>query len=107
MSFHPRWIGRRRFVQAGVTALLALPAVALHPGRTARAAEQLDPASGPAQALNYTPDAAGSPRSADHHRCAVCVHYQGSTGDDDGPCNIFQGKLVNADGWCSAFAEKS
>ncbi|MEF1220553.1 high-potential iron-sulfur protein [Photobacterium damselae] len=38
--------------------------------------------------------------------CANCALIQGKDGDEWRPCAIFPGKLVNANGWCSAYAPK-
>ena len=39
--------------------------------------------------------------------CAGCQLYQGKSGDKDGPCSIFAGKLVSGKGWCSAWVKKA
>jgi len=36
--------------------------------------------------------------------CASCVLLQGEKGDSWRPCQLFPGKLVSAEGWCSAWA---
>jgi len=38
--------------------------------------------------------------------CAGCSLYGGDEGDEWGSCAIFAGKMVNANGWCSAFVAK-
>ncbi|MDP2532896.1 high-potential iron-sulfur protein [Photobacterium damselae subsp. piscicida] len=38
--------------------------------------------------------------------CANCALIQGKDGDEWRPCAIFPDKLVNANGWCSAYAPK-
>jgi hypothetical protein len=38
--------------------------------------------------------------------CANCVQLTGKEGDEWRPCNIFPGKLVNANGWCKVWAPK-
>ena len=38
-------------------------------------------------------------------KCSNCVLYQG--GESWGGCSIFPGKLVNAEGWCNAWAPKA
>lgn len=38
--------------------------------------------------------------------CKNCVLFQGKDGDEWGPCSIFGGKLVNANGWCATYAPK-
>jgi len=39
--------------------------------------------------------------------CANCMQVQGKDGDEWRGCNIFPGKLVNANGWCAAWAKKA
>ncbi len=36
--------------------------------------------------------------------CSNCVLLQGEKGDSWRPCQLFPGKLVSAEGWCSAWA---
>lgn len=69
--------------------------------------EESDPT---AQALGYVHDAAdvdGSqqPRYEEGQVCANCNLYtaDSSSEEDWGGCSIFPGKLVNANGWCSAY----
>lgn len=66
-----------------------------------------------AQALGYKHDAARVdprqfPSRADpagtREFCRNCVHYQGPADQPWAPCTIFPGRLVSADGWCSAWA---
>jgi hypothetical protein len=38
--------------------------------------------------------------------CANCVQLVGKEGDQWRPCNIFPGKVVNADGWCKVWVLK-
>ncbi|MBT8100786.1 MAG: high-potential iron-sulfur protein, partial [Gammaproteobacteria bacterium] len=38
--------------------------------------------------------------------CANCALIQGNDGDEWRPCQIFPGKVVNANGWCSVWAPK-
>ena len=39
--------------------------------------------------------------------CSNCLQLQGNAGDQWRPCNIFAGKLVNADGWCKVWVKKT
>jgi len=39
--------------------------------------------------------------------CSNCALIQGNDGDEWRPCQIFPGKLVNANGWCSVWAPKA
>jgi High potential iron-sulfur protein len=45
---------------------------------------------------NYKPD----------QKCSTCLQLQGKVGDPWRPCNIFPGKLVNANGWCRVYVKK-
>lgn len=74
---------------------------------------RLEESDSMAQALGYKHDAAEvdpeqfpsrtGPDSANEF-CKNCVHYQAPADVQWAPCTIFPGKLVNADGWCSAWA---
>lgn len=100
---------RRGFVGAAV---VAIPAAAIFTSReaAAQAAQNLpkldlnDPV---AKALMYVHDASQSkaPNYKAGSDCANCVQIQGTTGEWRG-CTAFPGKLVNAKGWCSAWAKK-
>ena len=39
--------------------------------------------------------------------CSTCLQLQGNAGDAWRPCNIFAGKLVNANGWCKVWVKKA
>lgn len=74
---------------------------------------RLDESDTMAQALGYKHDASRVdpgqfPSRADpggvNEFCHNCVHYQGPADQPWAPCTIFPGNLVNADGWCSAWA---
>jgi hypothetical protein len=73
--------------------------------------EESDPT---ATALGYRHAAADVdpgryPRYQDGQACANCNLFQAGVGDDAGwgGCSIFPGKLVNANGWCSAYVAKA
>ena len=38
--------------------------------------------------------------------CANCQLYHGEEGAETGPCDIFSGNLVSANGWCMSWLEK-
>lgn len=40
-------------------------------------------------------------------RCDGCMLYQGAPKSSSGPCQIMPGKLVDSNGWCSAFQKKA
>ena len=65
-----------------------------------------------AQAMKYTHDAStvdASTRTnpAAEQTCANCALIQGEDGQEWRPCQIFPGKLVAADGWCTVWAPKA
>lgn len=65
-----------------------------------------------AQALGYkndtkTVDAGRYPNHAPDQACANCALYSGQAGQEWGPCGIFPGNQVNANGWCSAYNRKA
>ncbi len=64
-----------------------------------------------AQALGYqhnadNVDAQRFPNRDPAHRCSSCILYQGNSEDAWGPCSLFPGKVVNANGWCSSYVAK-
>jgi hypothetical protein len=101
---------RRGFVGA---AAVAIPAAAIFGSREAAAQANLpklsltDPV---AKALLYTENAATvdkskAPTFKPGSNCNNCAQIQGAAGDWR-PCAAFPGKLVAAQGWCSAWIEK-
>ena len=99
---------RRRFFRITAVGLAAAPfANALLSGaaHAATAVKESDPT---ATALGYMMDATKSTKRTDKAAtCANCSLYSGKAGAADGPCTIFQGNLVNAKGWCSAWVKKT
>ena len=103
-------IARRKFIQLSA---VAAAGVLVQPGRAARAEDmpQLSEDDPMAQGMKYTHDAssvdpASRPNSAADQTCANCALVQGNDGDAWRPCQIFPGKLVNANGWCTVWAPK-
>lgn len=39
-------------------------------------------------------------------KCSTCIQLQAGTGDHR-PCNLFPGKLVNVNGWCKVWVQKT
>ncbi|NKI36007.1 hypothetical protein HFP89_12625 [Wenzhouxiangella sp. XN79A] len=73
------------------------------------AQEQLDPSDPQASALGYVHNTedVDNGKFASHdvsQNCANCQLAQGGDGEWIG-CAIFPGKLVNKDGWCSAWVK--
>lgn len=70
---------------------------------------RLEESDGTAQALGYRHDASqvDSSRYGRYQagqKCSKCSLYQADSGEAGwGACSIFPGKLVNAEGWCSAY----
>jgi anaerobic selenocysteine-containing dehydrogenase len=99
---------RRRFFKITAIGLAAAPfANALMSG-VAQAVDAVKESDPTAAALGYVMDATKSTKRTDKAAvCSTCNLYTGKAGAADGPCTIFQGKLVNAKGWCSAWVKKA
>ena len=68
-----------------------------------------DPA---AVALGYAPDttkvdAKKYPKHSKEQNCANCQLYAGKPKEAAGPCPLFAGTQVAANGWCSAWVKKA
>lgn len=104
-------IARRKFIQLSAVAVAGALA---SPGRRAYAQEMPHLAEDDPMAVNmkYTHDASTVDPStranpAAEQDCSNCALIQGNEGDQWRPCQIFPGKLVNNDGWCSVWAPKA
>jgi len=104
-------IARRKFIQLSAAAAAGC---IVYPGRATYASDlpQLAEDDSMAQAMKYTHDASSVDPStranpADPQTCANCALAQGNDGEAWLPCQIFPGKSVNANGWCSVWAPKS
>lgn len=97
-------IKRRKFVSLMGASAAVIPVSALVASLPSRAddAPLVDPESAQAQALQYV--AVGE--NPDLH-CVNCMLYTGAEGADKGPCPLFPGASVAAEGWCSAFVPKA
>ena len=105
---------RRNVLRMGSIAMVAVAAGTVLGSRRAAAAEppKLDEKDAQAQALGYRHDATKVDRKKfatyqTGQACANCQQFQGKAGADWAPCTIFQGKEVNAKGWCSAWVKKA
>lgn len=94
-------IARRQFIQLSA---VAAAGCFVRPGAEARADDlpHLAEDDLTAQSLKYIDKSA-----MDGQTCAGCALIQGADGDVWRPCQIFPGKLVNAEGWCSVWAPKA
>ena len=92
-------VNRRDFLKLSGTSLigLTLGSVALR----ANAQEQLQADDPSAKASNYT-----AASTVDGAKCNNCMYIQGADGEQHRPCAIFPNKLVNANGWCSAWVKR-
>lgn len=80
--------------------------------RTAQGQQKVDPKDPQAAALGYVDDTtkvdkARFPKHANEQRCGNCQLYSAGADSKEGPCAVFGGKLVAADGWCSAWVKKA
>ena len=99
---------RRRFFKITAIGLAAAPFASALMSGVAQAADALKESDPTASALGYVMDATKSTKRTDKTAtCANCSQYSGKAGAADGPCTIFQGKLVTAKGWCSAWVKKA
>jgi len=108
---------RRHFLKIGAFSLVSVPIYWLS-SQQAHAADmpQLAESDPAAQALGYVHDAAkadvekfpkrSGPDGANQF-CKNCQLYTGPDGSEWGPCSIFPGKVVNANGWCNAWIQKA
>ena len=107
MSSHR--IPRRTLLKNALLGVAAAPAVGWL--RRVDAAVELDPNDPQAKALGYvkdakTVDAKANPNYKSGQHCANCLQAQGKPGDALLPCNIFPGKLVQAQGWCKVWVKR-
>lgn len=103
-------IARRRFIQLSA---VAAAGCLVRPGQAEAQSDlpHLDPGDPQAQALKYTHDSstvdpAARLQPAENQHCANCALIVGTEGEWRG-CQIFPGKAVNQNGWCSAWAPKA
>ena len=90
---------RRRFIKLTAIGLAAAPFANTLLSGIAGAADMVTEADPQASALGYKADAAKAEKRTDATaHCANCGLYTGKAGDASGPCAIFQGKLVAANG---------
>ncbi|MFQ5609570.1 MAG: high-potential iron-sulfur protein [Woeseiaceae bacterium] len=104
-------IARRKFIQLSAAAAAGC---FMTDSRKSAAQElpKLEESDPMAQAMKYTRDASTVDPSAmtkpdKVQTCDNCALVQGDDGEDWRPCQIFPGKLVAGDGWCSVWALKT
>jgi hypothetical protein len=104
---------RRDFVVSlGSLAGAAAVGAALAPVAFAKALPHLTAQDPQALALHYTEDASQidaskTPSHTAGAKCANCRLYQGASSDAFGPCQLYPGKAVSANGWCIGYQKKT
>ena len=103
---------RRTVLKNALAGLAALPAAGLVGEAAAQTAPpHLDEKDSLAVAMGYVHDAKKVdankvPQFKPGSTCANCLQLTGKEGDEWRPCNIFPGKVVNANGWCKVWVAK-
>jgi hypothetical protein len=59
-----------------------------------------------AKGLKYVADATKSARTDMNAFCHNCRYFKGAADAPKAPCDLFGGKAVNGQGWCSAWMKK-
>ncbi len=98
----------RRAIALGLTASLVVGARAVFAQTRSRVLESDDQA----KSLGYRDDARNVDQTRfPEHRpgqmCSNCKVFQGKPSDPVGPCPIFHGRLVSANGWCHSYVHKA
>jgi anaerobic selenocysteine-containing dehydrogenase len=108
MTNHAPDNSRRRFIKLTAIGLAAAPFANTLLSGTAGAADAVSETDPQASALGYKADATKAEKRTDATAmCSNCGLYTGKAGEASGPCAIFQGKLVAANGWCTAWVKKA
>lgn len=99
---------RRALLGAAVSSAVLIPLASLVGARSAQAEERLSEDDPQAKALEYVHDASASksPKRKQDQFCKNCNLVQSDSGEWR-PCAIFQGKLVNENGWCTAWVKQA
>jgi len=97
MSDQPIAHSRRRAMKLALGGIVAIPLANVLLRAPAQAAETISPSDPVAKQLKYVEKS-----TTKGETCANCKYYGG--GAESGPCQLFQGQLVLAEGWCSAWA---
>ena len=77
-----------------------------------QAQQKVDPKDPQASALGYVDattkaDSQKFPNHTDAQKCDGCQLYSGAASSREGPCAVFGGKLVAANGWCNSWTRKA
>lgn len=102
---------RRDVLKGALIGVAAVPVTALL-GRAEAAAGPVDPNEPQAKSLGYVLDASkvdakANPNFKPGQHCANCLQVpKGKEGGAQVPCNIFAGRLVEANGWCKVWVKR-
>jgi hypothetical protein len=99
---------RRRFLELTMGGAVAAPLASGFLVRLARAQERVSEDEEMAQQLGYVHDAsevdpAEWPTYEEGQVCANCELFGEADAEGWGPCQIFDNRLVAAEGWCAAW----
>jgi hypothetical protein len=106
-----RKIPRRDVLKGALIGVAAVPVTAIL-GRAEAAAGPVDPNEPQAKSLGYVTDASkvdakANPNFKPGQHCANCLQVaKGKEGGAQVPCNIFAGRLVEANGWCKVWVKR-
>jgi hypothetical protein len=106
-----RKIPRRDVLKGALIGVAAVPVTAIL-GRAEAAAGPVDPNEPQAKSLGYVKDATkvdakANPNFKPGQHCANCLQVpKGKEGGAQVPCNIFAGRLVEANGWCKVWVKR-
>lgn len=102
---------RRRFLRLTLLGAAAVPVSGLLlQSPRVRAQERVEESDSAAKSLNYRHDASEVEHDAyqDGQKCSNCQLYSADAGDEGwGACGALGGRLVNAEGWCTAYVAAS
>ncbi len=103
-------ISRRSLLKGALVGIAAVPAATLVTGTAQAAGTPLAETDAQAKSLGYKADAGkvdpkANPTFKKGQHCANCIQFTGKA-PADGPCNIFAGKTVKANGWCKVWVLK-
>ena len=106
-----RKIPRRDVLKGALIGVAVVPVTAIL-GRAEAAAGPVDPNEPQAKSLGYVKDAGkvdakANPNFKPGQHCANCLQVpKGKETGAQVPCNIFAGRLVEANGWCKVFVKR-
>jgi len=106
-----RKIPRRDVLKGALIGVAAVPVTAIL-GRAEAAAGPVDPNEPQAKSLGYVKDATkvdakANPNFKPGQLCSNCLQVpKGKETGAQVPCNIFAGRLVEANGWCKVYVKR-